>query len=40
MRHNISIVENQLPLPSAAVEELKRRHDRLGWTWEGMEEGW
>ena len=40
MRHNISIVENQLPLPSEAVEELKRRYDRLGWTWEGMEEGW
>lgn len=40
MRHNISVVENQLPLPSAAVEELKRRYDRLGWTWEGMEEGW
>ena len=40
MRHNISIVENQLPLPSETIEELKRRYDRLGWTWEGLEEGW
>ena len=40
MRHNISVVENELPLPCAAVEDLKRRYDRLGWTWEGMEEGW
>ena len=40
MRHNISIVENQLPLPAEAVEELRRRYDQLGWTWEGLEEGW
>ena len=40
MRHNISIVENQLPLPSETVEELTRRYDHLGWAWEGMEEGW
>ena len=40
MRHNISIVENQLPLPSEAVETLRRRYDDLGWAWEGMEEGW
>ena len=40
MRHNISIVENRLPLASEAVEELRRRYDRLGWTWEGLEEGW
>ena len=40
MRHNISIVENRLPLPAEAVEELRRRYDDLGWTWEGLEEGW
>ena len=40
MRHNISIVENELPLPSETVEELRQRYDHLGWTWEGMEEGW
>ena len=40
MRHNLSLVENQLPLPSEAVAELQRRYDHLDWTWEGMEEGW
>ena len=40
MRHNISIVEDQLPLSPEVVEELQRRYDQLSWKWEGMEEGW
>ncbi len=40
MRHNISIVEDQLPLPTEVVEELQRRYDQVDWKWEGVEQGW
>lgn len=40
MRHNINVIENQLPLQDNVVEELQRRYDALDWKWEGLEDGW